>query len=66
MVFPPGITSATVSIGITRDSACECDEVFVGMLRAPDGDDVSVGTNDTATITIKDDDGEIVQNRHRT
>ena len=26
------------------------------------GSDVSVGTNDTATITIKDDDGEIVQN----
>ena len=38
VVFPPGITSATVSIGITRDSACECDEVFVGMLRAPDGE----------------------------
>ena len=60
MVIPPGITSATVTIGITRDSDCECDEVFVGTLRVPGVSDVSVGTNDTATITIEDDDGEMM------
>ena len=32
------------------------------MLRVPGGSDVSVGTNNTATITIKDDDGEIMPN----
>ena len=58
VVFPPGVTEVTVTINITRDDDCECDEEFTAQLRSPTSGDVSIGVNDTASITIVDDDGE--------
>ena len=58
VVFPPGVTKVTVTVGITPDNKCECDEKFTSQLRPPTSGNVSIGVNDTASITIVDDDGE--------
>ena len=58
MVFPPGVTEVPVTVGITPDNKCECDEKFTSQLRPPTSGNVSIGVNDTASITIVDDDGE--------
>jgi predicted secreted protein len=61
VVFPPGVTKVTVTVGITPDNKCECDEKFTSQLRPPTSGNVSIGVNDTATITIVDDDEAQVQ-----
>ena len=62
--FPSGETTVTVMIPLEDDEIDECTEVFTGKLqllgKSGDGDspEVSVGSDDTASINIKDGDSK--------
>ena len=55
----PGDINANVSIPITNDIKVERDEKFDVILRS-NGSDVVVGSPKQATVTIMDDDGNIL------
>ena len=57
VTFGPGQTSASYSVPIVDDSNIEDTETFTAILSTTDSD-VNIGDN-TATVTILDDDGEL-------
>ncbi len=60
LVFPDGVTSRTIVIGLNDDDFDETNETFEVMLDAPVGG-ASLGTRNVATVVITDNDaaGEI-------
>ena len=60
MTFEPGVTRASVTVPIINDNVVEEEESFNGRLHSIEPD-VSIG-EDTAIVTIEDDDGKIDHN----
>ena len=58
LTFAPGITSQSIVIPITNDTAVESAENFVLNLSNPTGG-AGIGTNGEATITLTDNDTQI-------
>ena len=58
VTFSAGQSSASVSVPVTNDNVIEASEMFSGSLSAVT-ENVDIGA-DTATVTIMDDDGELV------
>ena len=58
MTFPSGVSTASLSISIMDDSIVESTELFSALLTTTEPN-VVLGV-DTATITIQDNDGEII------
>ena len=54
LTFNPGVTSQTISVPIQNDAAQETDETFTVKLSNASG--VTLGSPDTATVTIVDND----------
>ena len=61
MTFEPGVTRASVTVPIINDNVVEEEESFNGRLHSTEPD-ISIG-EDTAIVTIEDDDGKIDHNR---
>ena len=62
VVFEAGKTTAQFMIPINDDDVCEKEEIFVADLEIPAESvrfGVVAGTPREATVTIKDDDGEL-------
>ena len=61
VTFPAGETSVTVPVNTLDDSIDEQPESFEAQLSDPNGNglELSIGGEDTATVDIIDDDGEI-------
>ena len=57
LTFVPGQTTASVSVSIVEDSNIEDTEMFSATLTTTDSN-VVIGDDDTATVTILDDDRE--------
>ena len=57
VTFGPDVTSASYSVPIVDDSIIEDTETFTATLSTTESN-VSIG-DDTATVTILDDDGEL-------
>ena len=57
VTFLPGETTAPVSVSIVDDSNIEDTEMFSATLTTMDSN-VVIGSDDTATVTILDDDRE--------
>ena len=60
VTFGPGETTASVSVSIVEDSNIEDTEMFSAVLTAVSS--VVIGSDDTATVTIVDDDREYYLN----
>ena len=63
VVFEAGKTTAQFTIPINDDDVCERKEIFVADLEIPSESvrfGVVAGTPREATVTIKDDDGELM------
>ena len=59
MTFAPGQQQQVVEVNTVRDSTYEREESFSAVLSLPsDSEGVELGSQDTATATIQDDDGE--------
>ena len=56
VTFDPGSTMATVSVPISDDTAKELDEAFTATVSTTDSN-VMIGDDDTAMVTILDNDG---------
>ena len=63
--FAPNVDSIMVEIPIVNDVIFELDEVFNAILENP-GERVVIGAADTADITILDNDGKCIDDKHRT
>ena len=59
LTFPRGQTTSTISIVSTQDEVQEGPEQFTATLTNPTSG-LQIGSSDTATVTIRDDDGKIV------
>ena len=61
VTFPAGETSATVLVSTLDDSLSEGLEMFGASLSSPNGNGValSIGSQDTATVSIIDNDCKI-------
>ena len=59
VTFPAGETSQTVPVDTLDDSLAEGSESFGASLSSPDGNGLpfSIGSQDTATVDIVDNDG---------
>ena len=55
VTFQPGESTASVSVSIVDDSNIENTEMFTARLTTTDSN-VVIGSDDTATVTILDDD----------
>ena len=60
VTFGPGESTASVSVSIVEDSNIEDTEMFSAVLAAVSS--VVIGSDDTATVTIVDDDREYYLN----
>lgn len=59
VTFAPMQQQQTVQVNTVADTTYEQEENFFGVLSLPSGSDgVTLGTQDTATVTILDDDGK--------
>lgn len=59
MTFAPGQQQQVVEVNTVRDSTYEREESFSAVLSLPsDSEGVELGSQDTATATIQDDDGK--------
>ena len=58
VTFLPGESTASVSVSIVDDSNIEDTEMFTATLTAVSN--VVIGNDDTATVTILDDDRELL------
>ena len=61
ITFMPDEFTKTVTVNIEDDGMMENDKMFFGRLSRVPGDTTAIITQDTATITIVDDDGKYVQ-----
>jgi hypothetical protein len=57
ITFPAGAIEATTTVATTEDSISELPEQFTATLTNPTAG-LTLGSDDTATVTINDDDGE--------
>ena len=55
LTFTPGSRSATAMIRVFNDSSLEGLEEFTVVLKDPGDPSVTIGADDTANITIRDD-----------
>ena len=59
VTFNDGKDTATIKVYLKDDTTVEGDEVFEVILSSPDG--AELGHDDTATVTIKDNDGGVFE-----
>ena len=57
VVFSPGVTMAEVLVETVEDDSDETDETFTAVLSEP-SEGAVIGSTMTATVNIRDDDGE--------
>lgn len=55
ITFPVGVTEITIPVNTTQDQIAELPEDFTALLSNP-SEGLAIGAEDTATVTITDDD----------
>ena len=60
LTFDPGMIAVNFTVSSILDELCECEETFKVVFLDPTDDLIVIGTDDTAYVTIVDNEGAYI------